>query len=282
LNNFQVMCNFASPDSEIEINPLILTRESVTPVDVKIIFKIKEEKVEKSTKIPNPFKEATVIQNENLSAKCRHLVFECKSNWNFIPGQYLNFKVGDKLYRSYSIACIKQDNKFELIIDTKPQGPGSKYFENVKVGDVVSFLGPFGTFSLKEPKKDVDLLFFVTGSGITPLKAIIDHALFEKKLSNKIKLYFGLTHDSEIFWKDYFEDLSKKFPNFSIEYAMYNPSESWKGYKGYVTGLLDRDYKSCDKVSAYLCGHKDMMESVTKMLIEKGCSQDNIYIERYS
>ncbi|NBO36394.1 hypothetical protein EBU91_02495, partial [bacterium] len=51
LNNFQVMCNFASPDTEIEINPLILTRDVVTPVDVKIIFKIKEEKLEKSSKI---------------------------------------------------------------------------------------------------------------------------------------------------------------------------------------------------------------------------------------
>lgn len=282
INDFQVLCSYAKPESEIEINPLILTRDDITPVDVKIMFKTNGKNESSASKIKNPFKEATVIKNDNVSAKFRHLVLECKSSWDFIPGQYLNFKVADKTYRSYSIACIKKDNQFELLVDTKPQGPGSKYFESVKVGETVTFMGPFGTFSLKEPVKDMDLLFFVTGSGITPLKAIIDHALFERKLPNRIKLYFGLTHDSEIFWKDYFEDLTKKFPNFSIEYAMHNPSESWQGYKGYVTGLLDRDYKSCEKVSAYLCGHKNMMESVTKMLLEKGCAKDKIYIERYS
>lgn len=280
--NFQIICNFANQETEIEINPIILRKDGIDPVDVKIIFKTPKVNVNTSSKIKNPFKQATVVRNDVLSAKFRHLIFECSEGFDFKPGQYLNFKVADKVYRSYSIACIKNDSKFELLVDTKPQGPGSLYFENLKVGDVSTFLGPFGTFILNEPDKDSDLLFFATGSGITPLKSMIDSAIFEKKYQNKIKLYFGFTSDSEIFWKEYFEGLSKKFPNFSVEYAIFNPSVQWTGFKGYVTDLLKRDYKSCHPVSAYLCGHPAMMESVTKLLLEKGCSNDKIYIERYS
>jgi acetyltransferase len=279
---FQLLCNFANKDTEIEINPIILRKDGVTPVDVKVIYKPQSNKLSEPIKFRNPFKQAKVLRNEVLSAKFRHLVFKCPDNWDFLPGQYLNFKVADKTYRSYSIACIKNSNNFELLIDTKPQGPGSIYFENLKVGDTSTFMGPFGTFILNKPEANSDILFFATGSGITPLKSMIDSALFEKKYQNKIKLYFGFTSDTEIFWQDYFEILTKKFPNFSVEYAIFTPSKNWKGFKGYITDLLKRDYQTCHPVSAYLCGHPAMMESVTKLLLEKGCSNDKIYIERYS
>jgi len=279
---FQVLCNFANEETEIEINPIILRKDGIYPVDVKILFKSQKTLSNTPSKIKNPFKQALLLKNEELTAKFRHLIFECSESFDFKPGQYLNFKVADKTYRSYSIACIKNDNKFELLIDTKPQGPGSKYFENIKAGDTAIFMGPFGTFVLNEPDNNTEILFFATGSGITPLKSMIDSAIFERHLKNKIKLYFGFTSDSEIFWQDYFEDLAKKFPNFSVEYAIFTPSKNWKGFKGYITDLFKRDYQTCHPVSAYLCGHPAMMESVTKLLLEKGCSNDKIYIERYS
>jgi ferredoxin-NADP reductase len=74
------------------------------------------------------------------------------------------------------------DQHFSLFVDIKPGGPGSQYFKALKPGDTISYIGPFGTFAFRENDGAQNLLFLGTGSGLSPLKCMIEDALENRKL----------------------------------------------------------------------------------------------------
>lgn len=261
---------------EIEINPVIININDVWAVDTKVILRQNKQMPQG----PN-FKFAKVLKAENLTPKLHYFQFESEFPFEVIPGQYLSVKVSDTRVNCYSVAGFEAPNKFNLLVDSTPGGPGSKFFESLKVGDKMTFLGPFGNFTLNIDEDVENMLFFATGCGTAPLKYMIESALKEDKKDRKIKLYLGVNNFCDVFFKDYFEDLSKKYENFSYEIAVNNPDPNWNGPTGYITELVKKDFSDASKCSAYLCGNKFMVEDVTKVLLERGCSEERIYTEKY-
>jgi len=261
---------------EIEVNPVIININDVWAVDTKVLLRENKQMPQG----PN-FKTAKVLKAENLTEKMHFFQFESEEAFDVIPGQYLSVKVSDARVNCYSVAGFEAPNKFNLLVDSTPGGPGSKFFESLKVGDKMTFLGPFGNFKLK-PNEDVEnMLFFATGCGTAPLKYMIESALQEGKKDRKIKLYLGVNNFCDVFFKDYFNDLVKKYENFSYEIAVNNPDPKWEGPTGFVTELVKKDFPDASKCSAYLCGNKFMVEDVSKVLIERGCPEERIYTEKY-
>ena len=265
---------------EIEINPLILTKTDIWAVDSKVLMK---DVIKANTSSTGPkFITAKAVSTINLSSKFHHSSFELSNGFNFIPGQYISVKVAPNTIRAYSIATRSDDKHFDLLVDARPGGPGSLFFENLKVGDSMEFLGPFGKFVFNPNDGSEEFLFMATGSGMSATRCLIDCALKEAKITNKIKLFFGLTHESEVFWAEHLDELKRQYPNFSYEISVSDPTPEWQGNKGFITEIIKRDYPNAEKVSAYLCGHRNMISDVTDLLIANGCHPDRIYTERFS
>lgn len=263
--------------AEIEINPLIITHDGVFAVDGKVIL----------TPVASPtfslpqFKSATVISHQIIADNIHHFVFASEVAINIKPGQFISVKVGDRRINAYSIAGCPDRNHFELLVDVNPQGVGSKYFENLKADEIISFLGPAGVFTLKPDDGAQHLLFLGTGSGIVPLKYIIEDMLKNKKMTTPITLYFGLRFKTDIFWQDFFEGLAKVYPNFSYKLCLSKPTPDWTGLHGHITDLVKLDFPNTGDCSAYLCGSKAMIEESTNLLLQSGCSKERIYSEKF-
>lgn len=263
--------------SEIEINPAIVTLNDAFAVDGKVVLKEGETKQIHAPK----FHIATTIEHTNLAGKYHYFTFETETPLIYQPGQYVSVKVASTRINAYSIACHDGPNKFSLLIDTSPGGPGSKFFENLKVGEKITYLGPFGVFTLKPDDGAKHLLFLGTGSGCSPLHCMIEAALKEKNITNPITLYFGLRNTSDVFWQEHFQKLSEEHPNFSFKLALSKPDESWHGLSGHITELVDKDFPDASEVSAYLCGNKAMIDQATEILASHGCPKERIYSEKF-
>jgi NAD(P)H-flavin reductase len=264
--------------SDIEINPVIVTLNDVWAVDGKIIMK---EIKEKKTPTPPKMKMATATKHEVLAAYFHYYEVETEEPLDFQPGQYISVKVAPDAVRAYSIATKLGPNKFALLVDIRPGGPGSKFFEHLQPGDKIPFLGPFGAFTLKLDDEVENFLFLGTGSGMSALRCMIDAALKEHNVKKPMKLYFGLTYPHEIFWQDYFEQLKKDYPNFDYDIAIFKPDESWTGHTGFVTEYVKQDFPDAGKCAAYLCGHRAMIADATELLQANGCPKERIYTERF-
>jgi ferredoxin-NADP reductase len=264
--------------ADLEVNPVIVTMNDVWSVDAKVVLKGKPPK-----KVSGPqFKVAKVLEHKNLATTYHYFTCESEEPLNYKPGQYISVKVSPERINCYSIAGHSDPHKFNLLVDTIPGGPGSKFFEAVKVGDRMSYLGPFGIFTLNMDDGADNLLFFATGSGCSPVKDMLEAALKEHKTTKQVRLYLGLRSSADVFLEDHFRKLEQEYPNFKFRMAAdKDPTGTWHGHVGYVTDLLKEDFPDASKCAAYMCGSPPMMNSTTKLLKELGCPEERIYSEKF-
>lgn len=226
------------------------------------------------------FKIAKVLECKILAGNFHNFVLETEAPIFYKPGQYISIKVAEARINCYSIATNEGRNKFGLLIDTSPGGPGSKYFENLKAGDDISFLGPFGTFILK-PDNAKHIIFLGTGSGCAPLRNMIDSLLKVERVQTPMTLYLGLRYQTDIFWQDYFDKLSEDYPNFKFVLAISKPDAGWQGKSGHITDLIGQDFPDTSGLTVYLCGNISMIEEATKILVSRGLAREKIYTEKF-
>lgn len=208
------------------------------------------------------------------------LVFETPSPLEFIPGQFISIKVNERDIRSYSLAGVVGEKSYRMIVDIKPGGPGSKYFEALQVGDEMTFLGPVGKFVYQPDDGTNEVIFLVTGSGIAPIKAMIEEAIARGE-NRKMTLYFGLRYFDDIFWNVYFDELQRKYSNIKFVLCLSKPDERWHGVTGHITDFLDLDHQNLAAASAYLCGNGKMIEEAVEILERKGMIKEKVYFEKF-
>ncbi|MDD2822763.1 MAG: acetate--CoA ligase family protein [Candidatus Daviesbacteria bacterium] len=271
------------PDiSDVEINPLIVTHDNAWAVDTKILLAKTATEIAAITKpaIGIQFQTAKVISHDILASTYHSLEFETAKPLTFIPGQYISVKVTPTKINAYSIVAHSKPNRFNLLIDIKPRGLGSQYFEKIKVGEEITYLGPFGNFTLNLEDGAKRLLFLGTGSGIAPLRYQIDSALKEHGSTIPITLYFGLSYPYDLFWDDYFQKLSLDYPNFKFKIAIWKPDNSWHGPSGFITQLIEQDITDASDCAAYLCGNIQMIDAASKILLSRNIKKERIYTEK--
>ena len=208
-----------------------------------------------------------LVEKRQLAKNAWWFELEFSEKFNFKAGQYVSVKVneeGDR--RAYYIASIPGGKKIGLLVDVAPGGVGSKYFLGITVGDEVEVLGPLGRFVVEKTGSTSEqipnglgsdekpsLVFVGTGSGIAPLRSMIDDLLQKKTGSTSkqspeatvsdekpvdIGLMWGMRCEEDVFWQEEFEALERKHKNFKFDLVLSRPGGSWQGRKGHVTDVL--------------------------------------------
>lgn len=212
------------------------------------------------------------------------LKFETASPFSFQAGQYISIKITDNpaspCFRAYSISSSPQNaNIVELCVKFVEGGRASTWLKSLNEGMEIDFLGPIGKFILKNAKENI--LFVATGTGVAPFKAIIEDEL-AKGNQKEMTLMFGVRHFKDIFYKEFFENLAAKHPNFHLKITLSRPeSDNWNGNTGRVTDLLQTATLDSQNTEVYICGLKDMIESVTTLLKEKNFPDEAVNFEKY-
>lgn len=202
----------------------------------------------------------------------------------FIAGQYVSMKVSDAgERRSYSI-CSSPGIKhgFELAVDISPAGLGSTYLESLTFGQQVQVLAPMGRFVIEDAalEREPALMFIATGSGIAPFHAMLLDMLQVRHDTRPMVLYWGLRHESELFWQLEFQELSKTYPNFSFHPVISRPIGQWPLCIGRVTDCLTT-HGVAQPAGYYLCGNKPMIDDVMGLLQKSGVDESFMHHEKF-
>jgi len=216
-----------------------------------------------------------------------HFELSEPKNIRFQPGQYLLLNVpGTAQKKSYSITSSKDlDHAIEIVVNTAPQGEGTKYLQSLKPGDGVSFFAPAGVFSVAPQSSQVGqqekaLVFVATGSGIAPVKSMIIQQLRFENDARPIVLHWGLRYEEDLFWLDKFQDLAQAYPNFQLHLVLSKATPAWKLCRGRVTDCL-QVHPLVHSAGYYICGHTTMVEDVKNLLMQKGVAQEHIHHEKF-
>ena len=196
--------------------------------------------------------------------------------------------------RNYSLANDPMRDKqfrFNVRIATPPRGidcapgVGSSYVFNLKPGDIVSAIGPFGDFHIKPTQRE--MVYLGGGAGMAPMRSHIQHLFETMHSSRRVSFWYGARSRQELFYDDYFEGLEKQHNNFHFHVALSEPQpdDAWTSHTGFIHEVLLREYlaKHADPtaIEYYLCGPPLMLQAAIRMLRDLGVKPDQIAFDEF-
>jgi ferredoxin-NADP reductase len=188
---------------------------------------------------------ARLIKRELLSERAQtfHFIFELEgeSSFDFQPGQFVSFVAPDargKLQtRAYSIASAPRGNQFDVCANRVEGGFFSNRLADMALGDTVQMHGPHGLFTLRQPL--THCVMIATGTGIAPMRGFVEWLFPESGDSllpphKTVTLIYGTRHESEIYFRDFFERIAAAHPSFRYLPTLSRADDEWTGLRGYV------------------------------------------------
>lgn len=196
----------------------------------------------------------------------------------FFPGQYVDVIGKQGLRRSYSVAnAPRADGKVTLHIRRVEKGRLSRYwFDEAKENDLLRLEGPLGTFFLRQSNQ-TDLVLLATGTGIAPLKAILEHLAANPKASSykKIHLYWGARTEQDIYW-------APSFANLPLEFSpVLSRVTNGRSCSGYIQDAVIEDRIDLRASVVYACGSEAMIKSAYEKLVGAGLERSNFYSDAF-
>lgn len=271
--------------NSIKLDPAVYRLPCLSDVHGDIVFGKPFHAPDKDTALQ--IHDVEVESYRPLNASVAEVRFFVKTpKFEFKPGQYVIFHVPhptQKIRRSYSISTPPSDkHHFEVCVRAVAGGYGSNYVHRLRPGDSLQVEGPYGEFVLEE-KSHKKILMIATGTGMSPIKSMLMH-LLDTRSTRKVRLFFGVRHEDDLFYTDLFRGLKAHYPEFSYEVTLSSPNpERWSGHKGRVTDLIRRlvSPEDAQNTEVYLCGGQEMIEESKELLVARGFPESSLHNENF-
>ena len=178
------------------------------------------------------------------------IAFETDKPFDLAAGQYLSIRYGNRT-RAYSIASSPTREATELCIRRVPDGRLSpRLCEELSAGDRITVRGPSGHLLL-EDVSNRDMAFLATGTGVAPMKSMIDYTFEEGRDENRgekrdVWLFLGAAWKDDLPYHEAFSELDVEHDNF--HYIPCLSRESWlSGWGGETEYIQDAMMKYVDE-----------------------------------
>jgi naphthalene 1,2-dioxygenase ferredoxin reductase component len=198
----------------------------------------------------------------------------------FSAGQYASVTFGNLPPRDYSMANHPDQPVLEFHVRAAQGGTVSAYVANqLKPGDMVGVEGPFGVSYLRE-KHTGPIVACAGGSGLAPIKSIIDTAL-SRGLKQPIKLYFGARDERDVYLESHFKALAAQHPNLEFHTVLSEPKAATARRTGLMVDVVRQDFRDLDGAKAYLAGPPIMVETCVTALEALGVRREDCHADAF-
>ena len=206
--------------------------------------------------------------------------------FDYLPGQFLTVTVplgGKPVKRSYTIASSPTRHDYaEITVKREETGQVSKFLDDeVKVGDLIEFSGPSGSFTFTGRECNC-ILLIAGGVGITPMMSVLRY-LLDRSWAGDIFLLFSIGRPEDFIFREEIEYLARRHPNLRVAVtASRAEGTDWKGSRGRISkDLILQSVPDVATRYVHICGPVPMMEAVKVLLAELGVPANRIKSEAF-
>ena len=209
-----------------------------------------------------------------------------RTDFRYAPGQaVLVGDHGQSARRPYSIAVsperAAETRRLELLIGVDESGSAGPHLALAGRGGMVDVEGPIGTFTFPETLHHRRLLFVAGGTGIAPLRAMLDHAL-RAHPAEQVSLLYSARRADEFAFADELRAYERQG---LIEFhpTVTRLDDGWSGGRGRIgrahfeAVLHDRDDTLC-----FICGPQPLVSEAVATLAELGVPRAAIRTEEWA
>ena len=199
--------------------------------------------------------------------------------FEFLPGQYLEVIGPGGIRRSYSLAANGHAGPaLELHVREVQGGAMSDYwFEQAKDNDLLRLHGPLGTFVLRDVA-GIDLILLATGTGIAPLKAILESlpALDATDAPRTVTVLWGGRIPADLYL-----DIAALPGTHRFIPILSRADEEWTGARGHVQDVLLGLQPDLRDAAVYACGSDAMIHGARVALLRAGLPATRFHYDAF-
>jgi p-cymene methyl-monooxygenase electron transfer component len=184
----------------------------------------------------------------------------------------------------YSIATAPEESReqdaLEFLIRMKPSGGWGNEFPPPRRGMRLAVEGPVGSFAFPPRVRDSRLLFIAGGTGVAPLRSMIQHAL-RTGYDGHLRMLYSARTPADF---PYLRELRGMARRGEIELLLTATRETagrWRGGRGRVTADHLVALLADGPARCFVCGPAAMVADVPAMLHALGVSRERIHVEQW-
>lgn len=233
---------------------------------------------------PDPQRHTAVIKSVRaLGPRVSHLVLDLPLAGPLLyrPGQYMDIVMPDGGRHSFSMASAPRDGLVDFHIRRLPGGRFTEHgLARAQPGDTLEVELPHGSFHLRA-EDDRPLLMVATGTGLAPLKAMLE-PLMDNPDCPPVSLYWGTRTPEDLYWHDEIQSWGERLYDFRYVPVLSRAEEDWRGRRGYVQDAVMADHDDLSEYAIYLCGSPAMIADAKRAFLTRAASIDHIYSEGFT
>jgi len=213
-----------------------------------------------------------------LSLDVRHASLPFTAGQAVVIGRH-----GQAERRPYSIACAPEraaEGVLELLIGTDAAGDPGPHLAGVTPGALVDVEGPLGSFTFPGTLAHPALLFVAGGTGIAPLRAMLDHAR-RRHPERRLALLYSARRSDEFAFIDELRALEAR-GLLQLHQTVTRDDGEWEGSRGRIgrahfeAVLHDAPHTLC-----FVCGPSAMVTDAVTTLASLGVPEAAIRTEQW-
>lgn len=221
---------------------------------------------------------AELVARAPLSPRVVGMTFQSPEPFLRAAGQYVTITLDEGSKFAFSVASAFEPaapGRFEIAV---ARGTTAGALLELGLGSVVSVSGPGGSLVWKA---DAPALLVATGTGISPLRALVREQL-GRSSDTPLGLLFGCRDATEELWGAELARLASEHARFRFWPTYSQPTPGHAGRVGRVQAYLpELVHELGPELRAYLCGHTPMVNDCTGLLLELGIPAHHIHGESY-
>ena len=221
---------------------------------------------------------AELVARKDISPRVVGMTFHASAPLVRAAGQYVMLTLDEGSTHAFSVSSPFEPDRparFEIAV---ARGTSAGAVLELELGAVVSVTGPSGSLVWRA---DAPALLVATGTGISPLRALV-HEQLARASSTPLYLLFGCQDSEEELWGAEFAALAAQHGRFRFWPTHSRPSPGYTGRIGRVQAYLPELAKQLGpSLRAYLCGHTPMVRDCTTILLDLGVAPEHVHGESY-
>ena len=225
---------------------------------------------------------AEVVQHEDRGHGIAVLTVAPYEVLPFAAGQHVTVQTSrwPHVWRPYSIACGPHDDGLlSLHVKAIPGGwVSNALVRHTAPGDELVIGPPLGTMTLRDAG-DRDLLCIAGGTGLSPIKAIIEQVIRESRPGRRrqVFLFCGARTRGELYDLKHLWRLTDAYPWLQLT-PVTSDDPAFEGMQGNVGRVAARymPHRDCE---AYVAGPADMVRETIRVLGRAGLPRERIHYD---
>lgn len=223
--------------------------------------------------------ETTITSIHQMTPRVKQYLLRAEGHtFDHRPGQHTVLRYdgedGNEVRRPYSPVNLPGTSTLALAIKRYDDGTASVWMDERSVGDRVRVTAPNGNLYLRDTDRDV--VFISTGTGITPMMAMLKHYLREG--TGEAAFLYGERTQQDLMYRETLDHFSADHSNLSVLFSLSD--ENWSGPTGHVQSHLDEVVdERFDDPHYFLCGVPQMVVDTEALLEERGVDEERVFAE---